>query len=624
MKWGLGLAGLLAVAAIVLAVLYVGPPAQRSALSPEPAATPSATPPAPAVDLTPVDPLASTPAAPQAERRVATPALDPEQESSPTTLVIAGSVLDGSGAGLPDISIEACGADGAPTPEGSDTDTDETGQFRLSFDEGARPTHARFESDHYLTRVVEAPATGAWEVVLELRPVIEGTVFDLAGVPLGPPGRVRVRVRASDAPSVEEFTTHLAADGTYRFSGLPVGQLTHISARAKGFDKHEVDLDLPLAAGTLQTHDLSLARGLVVHGVVLLEETREPVPYAKVWGEGFDYEEDSVRPSTIADSEGRFRLEGFERNRMDHEGMVLNTFQIVAASETHASSPLAFFALAPEEDGEYEIELLIEQRSCAVRGVVLRSDGTTPCVGALIWGVDAQNNYTSQTTDLHGDFAFEDLPTGPFGLVIYRTSREDSGLFESLLVELELESEGATGLRLVLESSAGATLEGHVLDGHGAPVSGLEIAAKYQFHFGGLTMGLDGEVTVTDADGHYRFSDTRAGLYTLEPSGCTEPSNYELMLSRLEHRTVDFTAGACMTVEGWIELGEAPASDFEIILFDLNGEMVKDAQLASDGTFRIPDVIAGAYEVILFRHGERIDRAPVDASAPTGIVLRAP
>ena len=611
------LAGLVAVAALLFTLTLLdsesspeAPAADRSPTAPERELAPEPT------DVTRRPEPQATATGDLVEPRL--PVFTPAAPEAPAR-TLEGRVVDGRGLAIADVQVTPCTPEGEPLLDLPSAATDDDGRFTL-----VRAPHARFESELYLDRIVSVPdEVGAgWEVVLRARPIVEGLVRDHTGATVLPPGEVQVSVIALGATEPRRFSADLGQDGGFRVRGLPVGRLVHLSARAKGFDAFGEDLELTLEPDGVYAHDVTLEPGLVVHGVVLDETTLEPVPFAKVWGEGFDYEADSVEPSTIADAEGRFRIEGFKREPHTFDGTTFNTFRIVAASETHASSPLTAYALRPDENGEYEVELLLFRRSCSVSGIVLEPDGTTPAVGALVWAIDGENNYTLRTADRDGAFEFEGLPAGSFGLVAYRTERGDDGLHAARTLEVELVDGTAEVLTVVLAAELATELTGVVRDSAGAPLAGHEVRASYQFNFGGLTIGLDQESALTGGDGRYVFRGMRPGLHVLEPAGCARPREYELMLRLGERREVDFVAGSCMTVEGWVLLDGAAPESFEVGLFEVSGrQMIHSARPDAEGVFAIPNVLSGDYELRLFRDGTPAGSAPVTAAAPTGIVL---
>jgi len=369
-----------------------------------------------------------------------------------------------------------------------------------------------------------------------------------------------------------------------------------------------------ISAASAQVGDRILLSGsLGDHGMAIMSRR-----------EGFEFEEDSYRPSAIADAQGRYRIEGFEPDPTMVGGDGLATFWIVASSEHHAPSPLTMYGLLPDEHGEYELDLVVTRRSCSVAGSVLEPDGTTPAAGALVWSIDAENNFTFRATDAQGGFSFEGLPPGPFGLVVYRTEGDARTRHASRSTDVELAPGASEQLRLVLAEGT-AEIAGRARDAAGAPVAGLEVRAHYNFHFGGLSIGLDSEAVVTDEEGRYRFEQLRAGEYDLVPAGCADPRESEFTLAAGGRRTVDFAVGECMTVAGWVDLrGESPGP-FEVLLLDpATGSSVVDTQPDDEGNFELADVLARAYDLALFRDGVEVDRAAVSQTASTGIVLRAP
>jgi len=239
-------------------------------------------------------------------------------------------------------------------------------------------------------------------------------------------------------------------------------------------------------------------------------------------------------------------------------------------------------------------------------------------------GIDALDKLATQTTDEFGEFTTEGLTEGTLSCSFSRGERGPSGLHESWAGLIELDHNFATERRIVLEADLATEIAGRVIDAQGAPVSGIEVKAQQFVSSGTFSFGLHMESTTTNADGRYRFTGMRAGDYKMRIAGCTSPADRWLDLVTGEPSSADFVALDCMTIAGWVELGDTPAAELGVRLFAVDERRVADTKVSADGSFELPDVIADSYEVVLFHDDQRLDHAPVDASSPTGIVLRVP
>lgn len=562
-------------------------------------------------------------------------------------LVSVGRATDIAGRPLAGLSVAPYEADGWRVEgwpeEGGSNATDQRGFFELTSRNGALPTHVRLESSVYLPSIFAVPETSPWEVVLQARPVIEGRVTDPTGAPVSPPGTVTAIVQRGPRDGLIElhvqtqsdgtfrasggtaFMADIQSDGTYRISGLPVGQLTVASTRAQGFPLQYQRVERELTAGSHHVLDLVLEPGLVVRGVVLDEDSRRPVPFAKVWGDVYEFAGTPDAPSTTADAEGRFRLEGFKKHSpVTIGGEEHNIFLMAAAAPEGESSPLSLITQAPDERGEYVVELLLSSQLCALTGQVFEHDGTTPAAGVQFWAVDAKDQSISRTTDEIGRFDIEGLAKGHLGYIAYRRERGASGFFESRLGELGLNHRAVNELQIVLQADSATEIAGRIVDTQDQPAFGVEVRAQYYLSSGGLAYGMFVETATTDADGYYRFTGMHAGHYKLRTPGCLSPTSHDLQLTSGQCSTANFVSHTCMTVDGWVELNGTPADDLQLQVFTPDRQWRTIAEVAKDGTFQIPDVIASDLELVLYRNGERLDQAPVTAADPTGIVLRVP
>ena len=461
---------------------------------------------------------------------------------------------------------------------------------------------------------------------------------DHRGDPVRPPGSVQASVAIPGEDDPLQTTTEVLADGSYRFDDLPTGRLVHVWARAKGSDAFGRDLDVPLVPDGAELLDIELPRGVVVVGVVLDKATREPVPFAQVWAENYDYDEDSNKPSTIADAQGRFRLEGVEEDRNEWDGNTYFTCHVMAGSDTHAPSPLMAYGLQPNERGECELELLVEARSCSFSGVLYEPDGTTPARSVRMWAIDAQNNYQIQSSNRDGSFSFEGLPAGRFSIAAYRLKRNDAGEHTSLEHSEDLVPGDTAPRRLVLLAGGRTAIEGRVVDLDGNPVARVSVKAHYDFDAGGLAIGLDGEIDTTGEDGRFRFTGMRPGSYRLQPQivtsigprtprpVCSRPHDIKLELVHGEvARDLELVVADCMQVSGTVRLNGRDHGDLALHLVDRRTrETVETSGPEDDGTFRMDSVLESSYDLILYEGEVELDLVPVDREHCVGVRLVAP
>jgi|GEM_PF-2413176 len=543
---------------------------------------------------------------------------------------VRGVVTSTAGQPLADVDVHWCFANGEAVDFAPAFETDDAGRYQSPRPAGG--AQLAFELAGYLPQVLDASTDGELEVVLRACPRLVGQLRGESGAPTRPPGRVRAWVLPEGAEEPVESVASLEEDGSYQLGDLPVGRLVRVWARAKGFEAIEEPRDLQLEPETTQRLDLELPSGLVVVGVVLDELSREPVPFAEIWSEGWDYDPDSDEPTTVADAEGRFRIEGITRDKNEVDGWEYYTVRLSARGPEHASSPLKAFGLQPDDEGVCELELLLVRRSCSLRAVLYEPGREKPAQGVFVWSIDAENNLDYQRSNRHGEIEFDGLPAGPFALEAYRLERGESGHYESLLLELELEPGSHDVVELELRSEPETAIEGRLTGADGAARAGVDVVAHHTFRFGGVAVSLDSEQRTTDAEGRYRFEGLRVGRYRVVPGGCAEPGSESFALAWGERRRgVDFLVGGCMGIEGRVEHGGLAVEDLRVELHragtllapDSERKPIQSVSPEPDGTFRLEEVLEGDFFLVLVRDKEVLDRAPVGPGSSSGVLLRA-
>lgn len=546
--------------------------------------------------------------------------------SAASTALLAGLVTDLAGRPLEGVQVVRCEADAIPDAildDGEEPASTTNGSGKFQIERSGEKESVAFLLSGFVTEVREIPETGSLDVTLLASPRYSGHVRGQRGGLVAPPGKVRVMVVPAGMDEPVNFDAEIGADGRYRFDDLPVGTLVSVWARAKGFEGIEKERNDPLIAETEKTLDLELPKGLTVVGVVLDENTRAPIPFAQVWSEGFDYDEDSYEPTAVADDLGRFRIEGIERDENTYHDHVYHTVRLTASAPTHVASPLKAYMLQPDEEGVCELELRLASRSCSLHAVLYHPGGERVAQGFLVWGVDAENNFTLQSSNRRGEIDFEGLPAGKFGMVAYKTDRKEGEVHESLVFETVLEPESHDRLELELGSDASTVIEGRATNSRGEGVAGAEIIARYDLRFGGLAISLDSEPQLTDENGYYRFEGMRAGHQRIDAPGCALPDDIKFELAWGEKRRgIDFILGDCMTISGNVVLGDQEHEDLHLeVRHSKTGERLAKARMEADGSFAVEEVLAGDHDLVLMRDKTELDRARVNANDPTGILL---
>jgi len=551
-------------------------------------------------------------------------------------------VTDSAGRGLQGVVLTVL-LPGDPIELESDGEGRFGGELPASLAE--HPRRLAFAREDYLPRSLEHDLAQPLTVALQALPLVRGRVLDPDGAPARPRGYVRASVL--DAATRENRTreVELAPDGSYEIRGLALGRLVRLEARARGTASTALVLDRETAPDERIEQDLTLRPGAVVTGTVLDARTRQPIPGATVWCEAFSPQEDSVHPVAVADAEGRFRLEGADEDVRAESGTAVALFWLVARAEGYASAPLNHYASAPSDAHVYDFELELEPASASLRVRVLL-DEETPAAGATVWAIDAEGNPFFETADANGEHVFEGLPAGPFALwlswerapiqigspgSVLRSLQIAPTLKRDRRVDLELEAGQARSESFVLDPPGTASLAGRVIDAQGRGVPDHAVRCQLNFDLHNLRLASGWDETRTDAEGDYAFAGLHPGLYQVwatDEGGtlpCAEPHDVYVRVPEEGDATVqDLRVGACLTVEGRIETDGTDGVGLTLALTDPDdGTTLAETEPAADGSFRFEPVRTRAYELVLLRGDEVLDRTPVDAATASGIFLRA-
>jgi len=476
-------------------------------------------------------------------------------------------------------------------------------------------------------------------------PALEGLVVH-EGRAVAPPGYVKAHVVDANGTS-SDHDAELAADGSYRLSGLPPGRLASLEARARGFATARIAPDVELRPDETSARIVELEKGATVTGIVLDAESREPLPHAEVWLETFGREENSVHPSTLADEEGRFRLGGADVDVRDDEDGRFVLFWLMARAEGHVPSPVRTYGSTWSDEHAYDFEVLLERATSELEIRVMLPDGR-PASGAMVWAIDAQNNPSFVATDAEGRHHFEGLPAGTMALwltelefdpakkvpagseVSFSTTRDGSRPLHALRTELELAPGELRREEFVLRAPE-QVVEGRVVDTRGLAVPGVRVEAAFVLQLGGLALSSGSESTLTEADGRYLFDRLHEGKYQVSPSAGEGPTACHLpfdvtvvLVDGEEQPDVDFVVGPCLVLEGRVE-SRSGTSGLELEARDpRTDERVAGTRPEADGSFAFEALVARDYEVWLVRGEDVLDRVHASPSLASRLVLRVP
>ncbi len=425
---------------------------------------------------------------------------------------------------------------------------------------------------------------------LELEPGVEitGRVVDADGRPVAG-AEVHATSQESQLIAIrrridnEDTAAVSGADGRFvvpdRRRGERVDlQVTHRDYQAAGAGGVEAPNPEPLR--------IVLTRSARVAGMVL-DPTAKPVAGATVMvmveqadpsranigGRGFAF---PVNGRT--DDSGRFEIDQAPSGQV----------RITASAQGWRTAELSSLEVPP--GGTLDGLRLVLERGATVAGRVLDADGQ-PVIGAMVrfevqhTGVRYFTQGSMATTGGDGRYVLEGVEPGSRLIV----ARNQEGARAAREIEV------APGInQLDLRFAGGFEISGRVVDGAGAPLAGASVAALAEagdWRGAEARSGGDGSFTIEGVrDGQYRLRVTREGYATrlLE-----EP--LQVAGAPLAGVEVVLTAGG--SINGTLLGLEASQIPLVTVMATGGGSQWAIGQVSHDGTYRIPDLAAGEWNV---------------------------
>ena len=305
------------------------------------------------------------------------------------------------------------------------------------------------------------------------------------------------------------FNAQVDADGSFLLDGLVPGSAYDISIfgpgefrgdpKKKGVVAPAADVDIEVAGrGRIAGRVLDAATGAPV--------TDFEAAYTPARGGGmvvvFRGPGDNERRTPFSSPDGSFSF----------EEVPPGNFDVTVWARTYQQARTGGITVAAGETKTVEVKAA---RGLAIRGRVVdaktgrgiqdatvsASDGGAPGAGMFI--MDA-SGASGALTDADGRFEITDQGPGSYQVSARHTSFSEG----SARVVLE-DKDGAVDVPL----HSGGTIAGVVLSSQGAPLSGAEVALQGGGDSGGVRFGMEGQGTLTDAVGRFRFEHLTAGRY---------------------------------------------------------------------------------------------------------------
>ncbi len=468
---------------------------------------------------------------------------------------------------------------GRPPGRSADAVTEAGGKFRLAgLASGERLDLVVDAQGHLPAEVsgVVLPLPAPMRVILEPASKASGRVVDDAGEgvagaevrlsPQAPPDGV------AGVPRARQGTLSVVSDeqGGFLFRQVMSGP-AQIDAYASGFaPSAEIAVEVP-PAGSLKELRLVLKRGAVLAGVIS-NSRGDPVEKARV---------QAGRPSTVTDTQGRYRL----------EGVIPGTRRV---SVRHSD----YNELKTQMDIQPEINRgdFVLTGGWPVAGRTVDEDGR-PVAGArvAIQGQEGAEQRAYRTvSDEAGEFRFPRVADGTYDLEAAREGYADTRRAQALRVD------GAAAETEVVLAKGGAVW-GQILGLATQELAWVEVQAKDRF---GLTRRGQ-----ADYRGAYEIADLAHGDYRITarlPGGSRQAEGWVTLEGEAlrVRRDLEFNDGLTLTGAVHYDGAALPSTVISITGVEVSSQrtVVTDFQ----GRFRIEGLERGRYRLALSNAREQL------------------
>ncbi len=395
---------------------------------------------------------------------------------------------------------------------------------------------------------------------------------------LSAPASLTVTLQNSSSAPISSVGVDLIQNGAVMAAGETdsTGQTT-LSGLAPGTDQLQTEafpylspgVSVTVQAGASLDETYVLQVGGTVQGKVT-DGSGNPLANVPVTILGQD---GSSSLTTTTASDGTYQMQGLN----------LGTYAVMIGSLSGLErQEISFSASNPTATVNFALA------GATLAGTVLEADGATPLTSATVYLMLNGAPGITGSTDANGDYSFEGVPPGTYTV----QTDEAAGFASSQSVVV---TTGTVTIPIIKEGSD--TLSGTVDDASGDPISGATILVEPAIL---PALGLSLTAT-TAANGGFTIQGLAAGSYVVSVNAAGYAIQQQTSALSGSSGPLGFRLQTGTTLSGTVTdaLSGAAVTDASItVVSESTHQVVATAQTGEEGTYQVPNLAAGTYDLI--------------------------